>query len=176
MPRHGPATEHRFGLSRPPRRSPPPTTSVTSRSSCSPPSKRTNSSSTPSGAGASGYLGKAVEPEVLLDAIRSVAAGDSLLSPTATRALISRVLSQPNLAPARTPTALADLTPREREILTLVASGLSNDHIADRLIISPATAKTHINRTMTKLNARDRAQLVIIAYETGLITPGRKPD
>ena len=127
-------------------------------------------------AGASGYLGKAVEPEVLLDAIRSVAAGDSLLSPTATRALISRVLSQPNLAPARTLTALADLTPREREILTLVASGLSNDHIADRLIISPATAKTHINRTMTKLNARDRAQLVIIAYETGLITPGRKPD
>ncbi len=69
-----------------------------------------------------------------------------------------------------------DLTPREREILTLVASGLSNDHIAERLIISPATAKTHVNRTMMKLNARDRAQLVVIAYETGLITPGRKPD
>ena len=68
------------------------------------------------------------------------------------------------------------LTPREREILTLVASGLSNDDIAERLVISPATAKTHVNRTMMKLNARDRAQLVVIAYETGLLTPGRKPD
>jgi DNA-binding NarL/FixJ family response regulator len=125
-------------------------------------------------AGASGYLGKGVEPEVLLDAIRNVAAGDSLLSPAATRALIARVLAQPNIALARTSSALADLTPREREILTLVASGLSNDHIAERLVISPATAKTHVNRTMMKLNARDRAQLVVIAYETGLITPGRK--
>jgi DNA-binding NarL/FixJ family response regulator len=124
-------------------------------------------------AGASGYLGKGVEPAVLLDAIRSVAAGDSLLSPTATRALIARVLAQPQIAPARTPSALAELTPREREILTLVASGLSNDDIAQRLVISPATAKTHVNRTMMKLNARDRAQLVVIAYETGLITPGR---
>ena len=122
------------------------------------------------------YLGKGVEPQNLLDAIRSVAAGDSLLSPTATRALIARVLAEPNIALARTPAALADLTPREREILTLVASGLSNDHIAERLVISPATAKTHVNRTMMKLNARDRAQLVVIAYETGLITPGRKPD
>jgi DNA-binding NarL/FixJ family response regulator len=126
-------------------------------------------------AGASGYLGKGVEPQILLDAIRNVAAGDSLLSPTATRALIARVLGQPNVALAHTPAALADLTTREREILTLVASGLSNSHIAERLVISPATAKTHVNRTMMKLNARDRAQLVVIAYETGLITPGRKP-
>jgi DNA-binding NarL/FixJ family response regulator len=128
-------------------------------------------------AGASGYLGKGVEPEVLLDAIRNVAAGDSLLSPAATRTLIARVLAQPRVAPARhTLEALAGLTPREREILTLVAFGLSNDDIAERLVISPATAKTHVNRTMIKLNARDRAQLVVIAYETGLITPGRKPD
>jgi DNA-binding NarL/FixJ family response regulator len=126
-------------------------------------------------AGASGYLGKGVEPQTLLDAIRSVAAGDSLLSPAATRAMISRVLAQPGIALA-TPAALAGLTPREREILTLVASGLSNDEIAERLVISPATAKTHVNRTMMKLGARDRAQLVIIAYETGLITPGRNPD
>jgi len=125
-------------------------------------------------AGASGYLGKGVEPEILLDAIRSVAAGDSLLSPTATRALIARVLAQPNIALASAPSALAGLTPREREILTLVASGLSNDDIAERLVISPATAKTHINRTMMKLNARDRAQLVVIAYETGLVTPGSR--
>jgi DNA-binding NarL/FixJ family response regulator len=127
-------------------------------------------------AGASGYLGKGVEPEKLLGAIRDVAAGDSLLSPTATRALIARVLAQPSIGPARTPAALAELTPREREILALVASGLSNDDIAANLVISPATAKTHVNRTMMKLSARDRAQLVIIAYETGLITPGRKPE
>ena len=126
-------------------------------------------------AGASGYLGKGVEPQGLLDAIRSVTVGDSLLSPTATRALIARVLAQPSIAQASTPAALAGLTPREREILTLVASGLSNDDIAERLVISPATAKTHVNRTMMKLNARDRAQLVVIAYETGLITPGRTP-
>lgn len=127
-------------------------------------------------AGASGYLGKGVDPETLLDAIRSVAAGDSLLSPTATRALISRVLAQPHRAPDHAPAELSDLTPREREILTLVATGLSNDDIAEQLHISPATAKTHINRTMTKLHARDRAQLVITAYETGIITPGRTPN
>ncbi len=126
-------------------------------------------------AGASGYLGKGVEPQTLLDAIRSVAAGDSLLSPTATRSLIARVLAQPHTAKTRAPAALSRLTPREREILTLVASGLSNNDIADRLVISPVTAKTHVNRTMMKLDARDRAQLVVIAYETGLITPGREP-
>ncbi|RZS91145.1 LuxR family two component transcriptional regulator [Motilibacter rhizosphaerae] len=124
-------------------------------------------------AGASGYLGKGVGPQALLDAIRSVAAGESLLSPTATRLLVSRVLAQPRVTTASTPAALADLTAREREVLTLVGSGLSNDDIAKRLFISPATAKTHINRTMAKLHARDRAQLVIFAYETGLITPGQ---
>jgi len=124
-------------------------------------------------AGASGYLGKGVQPQNLLDAIRSVGAGDSLLSPAATRALIGRVLAQPRVV-ARELDALAALTPREQEVLTLVAFGLSNDEIAERLVISPATAKTHVNRTMMKLNARDRAQLVIIAYETGLITPGRE--
>jgi DNA-binding NarL/FixJ family response regulator len=125
-------------------------------------------------AGASGYLSKGVEPVALLEAIREVVAGASLLSPTATRALIARVLAQPRIATASTPTALAELTPREREILTLVAAGLSNDDIAERLVISPTTAKTHVNRTMTKLHVRDRAQLVVIAYETGLITPGRR--
>jgi len=127
-------------------------------------------------AGASAYLGKGVEPAALLDAIRTVATGDSLLSPAATRALISRVLAQPRIAPALRPTALAELTPREREILTLVALGLSNDEIAERLVISPTTAKTHVNRTMMKLNARDRAQLVVIAYETGLVTPGQRAE
>ena len=127
-------------------------------------------------AGASGYLGKGVEPAALLEAVRTVAAGDSLLSPAATRALICRVLAQPSIAPPSQPAALTELTPREREILTLVGLGLSNDEIADRLVISPTTAKTHVNRTMTKLHARDRAQLVVIAYETGLITPGQRPE
>jgi DNA-binding NarL/FixJ family response regulator len=127
-------------------------------------------------AGASAYLGKGVEPAALLDAVRTVAAGDSLLSPAATRALISRVLAQPSIAPALQPTALAELTPREREILVLVALGLSNDEIAERLVISRTTAKTHVNRTMLKLNARDRAQLVVIAYETGLVTPGQRAE
>jgi DNA-binding NarL/FixJ family response regulator len=123
-------------------------------------------------AGASGYLGKGVDPAMLLDAIRSVATGDSLLSPNATRALIGRVLAQPSQAGRRAPHALTELTPRERQILILVATGLSNTDIAAQLVISPATAKTHINRTMMKLHARDRAQLVITAYESGLITPG----
>jgi DNA-binding NarL/FixJ family response regulator len=127
-------------------------------------------------AGASAFLGKGVEPAGLLDAIRTVASGDSLLTPKATRALISRVLAQPSTAPTAAPAALTGLTPREREILTLVGLGLSNDEIADRLVISPTTAKTHVNRTMAKLHARDRAQLVVIAYETGLITPGQRAE
>jgi DNA-binding NarL/FixJ family response regulator len=122
-------------------------------------------------AGASAYLGKDVEPAVLLDAIRKVVVGDTLLSPSATRALISRVLAQPG-AGASHGAVLDSLTPREREVLTLVALGLSNDQIAQRLYISPTTAKTHVNRTMMKLDARDRAQLVIIAYETGVVSPG----
>lgn len=124
-------------------------------------------------AGASGFLGKGVEPALLLDAIRTVAAGESLLSAAATRAVIAQVVAQPAASATATTTSLATLTPREKEILTLVGLGLSNEDIADRLVISPVTAKTHVNRTMTKLGARDRAQLVIAAYETGLVKPGR---
>lgn len=120
-------------------------------------------------AGASGFLGKGVEPEELQDAIRLVAKGDALLSQVATRALIGRFLAGP--AESAAP-SLAELTDREREAMRLVATGLSNDEIAARLEISPYTAKTHVNRAMVKLGAHDRAQLVIIAYETGLVRPG----
>ncbi|MEU9110972.1 response regulator transcription factor [Streptomyces sp. NPDC048483] len=123
-------------------------------------------------AGASGFLGKGINPDELLDAIRVVADGNSLLSPAATKALITRFLAQP--APpdrAAAPQLVAPLTPREREVVTLVASGLSNDEIAERLFVTPLTAKTHANRAMTKLGARDRAQLVVIAYQTGLVRP-----
>ena len=123
-------------------------------------------------AGASGFLNKGVEPEALLDGIRTVAAGDALLSPGATRTLITRFLSAPESAAPQARPALDVLTEREREVLTLVAAGLSNDEIASRLYVSPFTAKTHVNRAMTKLGVRDRAQLVIIAYETGLVRPG----
>ncbi|MFF4405296.1 response regulator [Streptomyces sp. NPDC001262] len=119
-------------------------------------------------AGASGFLGKGIDPGELLDAIRVVAAGDALLSPAATKALIARFLSQPAAPdPAGTP-QLAALTPREREVVALVATGLSNDEIAERLYVTPLTAKTHVNRAMAKLGARDRAQLVVTAYRTGL--------
>jgi DNA-binding NarL/FixJ family response regulator len=122
-------------------------------------------------AGASGFLGKSVEPDELLEAIRTVHGGDSLLSPAATRTLIANFLAQPNFT--ATPSGrLASLTDREREVLALVAAGLSNHEIAQHLVVSPATTKTHINRAMTKLDAHDRAQLVIIAYETGLVRPG----
>ncbi|WP_159795195.1 response regulator [Puerhibacterium puerhi] len=120
-------------------------------------------------AGASGFLGKGVAPEALLDAIRTVASGERLLSPTATRALIERVLTQPL---ARTVPGMDELTEREREITLLVAAGLSNTEIAERLVISPATAKTHVNRAMMKTGARDRAQLVVFAYESGLVAAG----
>ncbi|WP_327586601.1 response regulator transcription factor [Nonomuraea sp. NBC_00507] len=124
-------------------------------------------------AGASGFLNKGVDPRALLDAIRTVAAGEALLSPGATRTLITRFLNEPEPpAGRRAPPALDVLTEREREVLALVAAGLSNDEIASRLYVSPLTAKTHINRAMTKLGVRDRAQLVIIAYETGLVRPG----
>ncbi|MEY9948580.1 response regulator [Kitasatospora sp. GAS1066B] len=122
-------------------------------------------------AGASGFLGKGINPDELLDAIRVVAAGDSLLSPTATRVLINRFLAQPAAPSRNTPPHLATLTPREHEVVTLVAAGLSNDEIAERLHVTPLTAKTHVNRAMTKLGARDRAQLVVIAYQTGLARP-----
>jgi DNA-binding NarL/FixJ family response regulator len=124
-------------------------------------------------AGASGFLGKGIEPAELLNAIRVIASGEALLSPTATRSLIARYLAQPTSVGADTPHRLTTLTPREREIMTLVATGLSNDDIAERLYISSVTAKTHANRAMTKLGARDRAQLVVIAYETGLVRAGR---
>ncbi|MEU9122199.1 response regulator transcription factor [Streptomyces sp. NPDC048506] len=122
-------------------------------------------------AGASGFLGKGINPDELLDAIRVVAAGESLLSPAATKALITRFLAQPTPPGRNVPPGLATLSPREREVVTLVAAGLSNDEIAERLFITPLTAKTHVNRAMTKLDARDRAQLVVIAYQNGLAHP-----
>ncbi|ROS31096.1 response regulator transcription factor [Cellulomonas sp. PhB150] len=118
-------------------------------------------------AGASGFLGKGVRPAALLDGIRTVAGGDSLLSPKATRSLIAQVLDQ-HAAPVVDGEAFAHLTPREREIVELVARGLSNDEIAAQLYLSPLTAKTHVNRSMMKLGARDRAQLVVFAYQSGL--------
>jgi DNA-binding NarL/FixJ family response regulator len=119
-------------------------------------------------AGASGFLGKGVEPEALIDAIRTVAAGDRLLSPAATRAVVQRLLDAPEPQPRPVVPGIDDLTEREREITTLVAAGLSNTEIGERLFISPATAKTHVNRAMMKTGARDRAQLVYLAYEAGL--------
>jgi DNA-binding NarL/FixJ family response regulator len=124
-------------------------------------------------AGASGFLVKDTEPADLLQAVRVVARGDALLSPSVTRRLISDIASRPE-RPAATGRILASLTDREREVMTLVAEGLSNDEIAARLFLSPLTAKTHVSRIMTKLNARDRAQLVVLAYETGLVTPGHR--
>jgi DNA-binding NarL/FixJ family response regulator len=121
-------------------------------------------------AGASGFLLKDTEPEQLLDAIRVVAGGDALLAPSVTRRLIAEFARRPD--PHRTsPQALESLTEREREVLGLVARGLTNGEIAKELYISPATAKTHVSRVMIKLGARDRAQLVVIAYETGLVAP-----
>jgi DNA-binding NarL/FixJ family response regulator len=123
--------------------------------------------------GASGFLGKSVEPEELLDAIRVVARGDALLSPRATRSLIARFLAQPReSAPDVVPRLLESLTDREREIVAQVALGLSNQDIADRLFLSPLTVKTHVNRAMAKLSVRDRAQLVVLAYQTGLVRAG----
>jgi DNA-binding NarL/FixJ family response regulator len=123
-------------------------------------------------AGASGFLGKGIDPEELLDAIRVVAAGDALLSPPATKALIGRFLSQPAPQDRAALPSLDVLTAREQEVVTLVAAGLSNDDIAERLFVTPLTAKTHVNRAMAKLGARDRAQVVVIAYESGLVRPG----
>ncbi|MEU2784634.1 MULTISPECIES: response regulator transcription factor [Streptomyces] len=122
-------------------------------------------------AGAAGFLVKDIVPEDLLHAVRVAARGDALLAPSITRRLIHRHLTQPP-PPARAGAALEELTSREREAVALAARGLTNDQIADRMVISPMTAKTHINRAMTKLHARDRAQLVIHAYESGLVSPG----
>ncbi|MFD8774900.1 response regulator [Streptomyces sp. NPDC059916] len=122
-------------------------------------------------AGASGFLVKDTKPAELLDAIRTVAAGESLLSPGPTARLIARVLRAP-VEPGPVPPGLAALTDRERQVLTLVARGLTNTEAAEVLGLSPLTAKTHVSRIMGKLGARDRAQLVIVAYESGLIEPG----
>jgi DNA-binding NarL/FixJ family response regulator len=120
--------------------------------------------------GASGFLVKDTEPVELIRAVRTVAAGESLLSPRATRRLIEEYAARAK--PAQLAPILDFLTDREREVMGLVAAGLSNDDIAAELVISPATAKTHVSRAMIKLNARDRAQLVVFAYETGLVRPG----
>jgi DNA-binding NarL/FixJ family response regulator len=123
-------------------------------------------------AGAAGFLVKDTEPGDLVHAIRVVAAGDALLSPRVTRRLIADIANRPHLEPTRY--SLDHLTNREREVLTLVGSGLSNEDIAARLYLSPLTAKTHVSRIMTKLDAHDRAQLVIAAYESGLVAPGQR--
>ncbi|GGN65265.1 DNA-binding response regulator [Actinoplanes lobatus] len=123
-------------------------------------------------AGASGFLGKNVHPAELVNAIRVVAAGDALLSPKATRGLIGAFVSRTRPAVTTRPPTLDLLTDREKELMILVAHGLSNDDIAQRLHLSPLTVKTHVNRTMSKLAARDRAQLVVIAYQSGMVLPG----
>lgn len=127
-------------------------------------------------AGASGFLGKGAEPDELLGAVRIAAAGDALLSPAATKGLIAKFLAQGDGSDDGQRSGahserLAALTGREREVLVQVAGGLSNDEIAERLEVSPLTVKTHVNRAMAKLGARDRAQLVVIAYESGLVRP-----
>jgi DNA-binding NarL/FixJ family response regulator len=122
-------------------------------------------------AGAAGFLLKDAEPAALLQGIRLVAAGESMLAPQAARRLMAAFAATPApSAPAGTELAL--LTDREREVVALVGRGLTNDEIADRLVISPATARTHVSRAMVKLAARDRAQLVVFAYESGLVRPG----
>jgi DNA-binding NarL/FixJ family response regulator len=123
-------------------------------------------------AGASGFLLKDVEPDDLRTAVRVVAGGEALLSPSITRRLIAEFVSQPGRH-RHPPAGLEELTDREREVLSLVATGLSNDELAERLVISPATAKTHVSRILLKLGARDRAQLVVIAYESGLVRAAR---
>jgi DNA-binding NarL/FixJ family response regulator len=123
--------------------------------------------------GASGFLLKDTPPADLLAAIRVVAAGDALLAPGITRRLIAEFARRPDPARAA-PAVLQALTDREREVLALVAHGLSNSEIAHRLVVSPATSKTYVSRMLAKLGARDRAQLVAIAYETGLVTPGSR--
>jgi DNA-binding NarL/FixJ family response regulator len=118
-------------------------------------------------AGAAGFLVKDIRPEDFLHAVRVASRGDALLAPSITRKLIDRFVNHP--FHTGTETGLEELTNREREAVALVAHGLSNDEIADRMVISPLTAKTHINRAMVKLHARDRAQLVVLAYESGLV-------
>jgi DNA-binding NarL/FixJ family response regulator len=125
-------------------------------------------------AGAAGFLLKDIEPADLVEAVRIVAAGEALLAPRHTRRLIEAFVAQSGRATgAVDDERLGELTAREREVLTLVGQGLSNREIAERLVLSPLTAKTHVARLFMKLDARDRAQLVVLAYETGLVVPGR---
>ena len=121
-------------------------------------------------AGAAGFLVKDTKPADLIEAVRVVASGDALLSPSVTRTLIAEFAARAKRPPSSA--ALDELTDREREVMALAAGGLSNEQIAQRLIVSVATAKTHISRAMVKLGVRDRAQLVVLAYETGLVRPG----
>jgi DNA-binding NarL/FixJ family response regulator len=125
--------------------------------------------------GASGFVVKDIDPVDLLRAIKVVALGDALLSPAVTRTLIEAFVRQAPVPARQGDEQLAVLTDREREVMALVAAGLNNDEIARALYVSPATAKTHVTRAMTKLNARDRAQLVVLAYECGLVAPGHAP-
>lgn len=129
-------------------------------------------------AGASGFVGKGIEPSDLLDAIRVVASGEALLSPRATQALLAEFGRSRGRRPVEPGAAriLDVLTAREREVMALAAHGLSNEEIAERLFLSPLTAKTHANRAMMKLDVRDRAQLVALAYRTGLVQPGDTID
>lgn len=123
-------------------------------------------------AGASGFLVKDTDPAELIRAVRTIAAGEALLSPSVTRRLIAQVVGRPNRTPSD-PALLRELTPREREVMAIVAEGLTNAEIAERLVVSPLTAKTHVSRIMLKLGARDRAQVVVMAYQSGLV---RAPD
>ena len=120
--------------------------------------------------GASGFLVKHTQPADLVRAVREIAVGDALLSPSVTRRLIREFAAQPT-RPDRVPTTMEALTSREREVVALVAQGLTNDEIAAELVVSPATARTHVSRAMVKLHARDRAQLVVFAYQSGLVRP-----
>lgn len=126
-------------------------------------------------AGASGFLLKSTPPEQLVNAIRVVAAGDTLLAPAITRRLIEDFVQRPPPG-SRTPVELQNLTERETEVLHHIAEGLSNAEIAERLFLSEGTIKTHVNRILTKLGLRDRVQAVVLAYESGLIRPGDRPE
>ena len=123
-------------------------------------------------AGASGFLLKDCTPEELVQGIRVVAAGESLLAPAVTTRLVAEIAARPRRTPSMADVT-SRLTEREREVLVLVAEGLSNAEVASRLVLSPLTAKTHVSRILTKLGMRDRAQLVVVAYEAGLVVPGR---
>ncbi|MBM7790257.1 response regulator [Tenggerimyces flavus] len=128
-------------------------------------------------AGASGFLVKDAEPDELLQAVRIVAGGEALLSPRVTQSVIAKFTASaaPTPAPRREPPELGLLTQREREVVRLVASGLTNDDIARHLVVSPLTAKTHVSRAMAKVGARDRAQLVVFGYQSGLVAPPYSP-